>query len=162
MTRVLLVRNRSVSSSVMLMSNLCHPVSATQSRMGNKSHDMHTSKSAAVSDGMPALSSFRCSFNLAVSVTLTCISYSIHGRREPGRKHTLSTDTSSCSAMMVFRLLARLDMTEDCCVVEEYDDRQLDGLFKEVVIRSVGSSRGPSPTRDALQCRLDFRRMYSD
>ena len=35
----------------------------------------HTSNSAAVSDGMPALSSFRCSFNSAVSVTLVfCIS----------------------------------------------------------------------------------------
>ena len=35
----------------------------------------HTSNSAAVNDEMPALSSFRCSFNSAVSVTLVfCIS----------------------------------------------------------------------------------------
>ena len=35
----------------------------------------HTSNSAVVNDEMPALSSFRCSFNSAVSVTLVfCIS----------------------------------------------------------------------------------------
>jgi hypothetical protein len=47
---------------------------------------MHTSKSAAVSDGMPALSSFRCSFNLAVSVTFICISCLTKLGGEPGEK----------------------------------------------------------------------------
>ena len=42
----------------------------------------HTSNSAAVSDGMPALSSFRCFFSSAVSVTLVFVSVpSMHQKR---------------------------------------------------------------------------------
>lgn len=83
----------------------------------------HTSNSAAVSDGMPALSSFRCSFSSAVSVTLVFVSVpSMHQKRGLGWERTLSTDTSSCSAMMDLRLLASSDMMEICCKEKEYED----------------------------------------